>query len=156
MVTSLSPHALRTLARRHAEDLGASGCPLRFDPHERWSSRLWADDTVDLWLLTWTQDQSTELHDHGGSAGAFHVVTGELEEVLADGRRRRLMAGSGVGFGPSHVHDVANRGPLPAVSVHAYSPPLSQMSYYERDATGLLLRTVTVATTHPEPMQLAG
>ena len=29
------------------------------------------------------------------------------------------------------MHDVANTADDPAVSVHAYSPPLSAMSYYD-------------------------
>jgi hypothetical protein len=45
-------------------------------------------------------------------------------------RTRRLRAGRSQGFRLGHVHDVVNPGVEPAVSVHAYSPPLTVMSYY--------------------------
>jgi predicted metal-dependent enzyme (double-stranded beta helix superfamily) len=110
-------------------------------------------------LLTWLPSQGTELHDHGGSAGAFIVVAGELTELLprthANGavslvaRRRRSM--STTAFGPQHVHDVVNRGRQPAVSVHAYSPPLRAMRFYEVAGGGGLTVSRTVATDEPEP-----
>src|SRR2546423_15641277 len=65
---------LRTLVEFHA-----SG-PLRprFDPHERWYTRLVAADDHEAWLLTWHPGQGTDLHDPGGSAGAFPVLAGPL------------------------------------------------------------------------------
>ncbi|MET0415887.1 MAG: cysteine dioxygenase, partial [Actinoplanes sp.] len=45
----------------------------RFNPSERWYHRLALTDDHEVWLLTWLPGQGTELHDHGGSAGAFHV-----------------------------------------------------------------------------------
>ena len=39
------------------------------------------------------------------------------------------------------MHDVVNTKPAHAVSVHAYSPPLTAMSYYAVDPTGDLRRT---------------
>ncbi len=42
-------------------------------------------------------------------------------------------------------------GPLdPTLSVHAYSPPLTAMSYYELTGHGGLRRTRTVLTDQPE------
>jgi len=55
-------------------------------------------------------------------------------------RRRALSASSAAAFPLGHVHDVSNRRAEPAVSVHAYSPPLSTMSYYGVDR-GTLTRT---------------
>jgi rhodanese-related sulfurtransferase len=68
-------------------------------------------------------------HDHGGAAGAFSVVDGVLVEDRLDpgtwaaGRRTSFKAGSRTWFGPDHAHVLGNRGPGPATSVHAYSPP---------------------------------
>ncbi len=74
-----------------------------------------------------------ELHDHGGSAGTLFVVRGELHErfVTAQGGlgRRRIPTSSGAALGPEDVHDVTNLGPS-ALSVHTYSPPIPQMTYY--------------------------
>jgi len=35
-------------------------------------------------------------------------------------------------FGPGHVHDVANQGRGPALSVHVYSPVLTSMTCFEQ------------------------
>ena len=52
----------------------------RFDPLQRWYHRLAATDEYEVWLLTWLPGQGTDLHDHGGSAGALAVVSGEVTE----------------------------------------------------------------------------
>ena len=102
-----------------------------------------------VWLLTWLPGQGTPLHDHGGSAGAFAVVRGALTEDTVGGPvgavrevPTELSAGRVRPFGPHHVHRVTNRGTLPAVSVHAYTPGLRSMSTYALEA-GVLLHTGT-------------
>ena len=57
---------------------------------------------------------------------------------------RRLPAGRSAGFPLGHVHDVGNPAPTPAVSVHAYSPPLTAMSYYAVEPGARLRRTRSV------------
>lgn len=34
-------------------------------------------------------------------------------------------------FGAHHLHDVVNEGSIVALSVHAYSPRLDQMTHYD-------------------------
>jgi hypothetical protein len=115
---------------------------LRFPHRERWYGLLHADPYVQVWLLTWQQDSSTELHDHGDSAGAFYVVEGELEELRVGARHRLRQRTLGMGdvgsFSAGYVHDLANRRTEPAVSVHAYSPPLSSMTFYAPGGGGLV------------------
>ncbi|WP_459548957.1 cysteine dioxygenase [Nocardia sp. X0981] len=133
---------------------------------ERWATRLVADDEVDIWLISWTPDKSTQLHDHAGSLGALTVLSGALAEYRWNGselRHRVLGAGDQAAFPIGWVHDVvrapdrpalsgpATTGPLdPTLSVHAYSPPLTAMSYYEVTGHGSLRRTRTVLTDQPE------
>ena len=118
-------------------DEGRAGVhEVRADPDERWHARIHADDQVDVWLISWTPDQGTQLHGHGDSSGAFTVVEGGLDEAVWEVETRRLTettrsVGDSVVFGERYVHDVRNRGEVTAVSVHAYSPPLRQMRYYE-------------------------
>jgi hypothetical protein len=101
---------------------------LRFDEERRWWARLALTDGVELWLLSWLPGQQTKPHDHGGACGAFTVLQAEVsEEYRYPGgpvRRRSHAAGAGIGFGAGRAHRVANAGPAPAASVHAYSPPL--------------------------------
>ncbi|MEE6259855.1 cysteine dioxygenase [Plantactinospora sonchi] len=137
------------VARRYAA--GASGLagwpvPLRFDPARRWYHRLATATDHEVWLLTWLPGQHTELHDHGGSAGAFLVADGTLtEETVVGGRLRPRELGPGTGrrFGARHVHRVANNSARPAVSVHVYRPALRRMTSYRLEAG--VLRVVEVA-----------
>jgi hypothetical protein len=137
---------------------------------ERWFTRIHGDEELDVWLISWVPGRATELHDHGGSLGALTVLSGSLNEFRWDGRglrRRRLDAGDQAGFPLGWVHDVvwARRavvGPVPApartiklpveptLSVHAYSPPLTAMSYYEVTDRNRLRRRRTELTDQPE------
>jgi hypothetical protein len=127
---------------------------VQYTEDRRWHQRLYRDRRVDLWLISWLPSQGTELHDHGGSAGAFTVLTGDLAEAVYRPRAglhevpRR--PGDSAGFGPRYVHDVRNLGDRPAVSVHAYSPPLTAMTFYDLDPGGGLSTLLTVATDDPE------
>lgn len=116
---------------------------VRYDAASRWYRRLAGDDEHEVWLLSWLPGQQTGFHDHGSSAGAFAVALGALRERTAPGRRPEsagttLAAGSLRSFGPKYVHDIMNAAPVPAVSVHAYSPPLRGMRRYEITTSGLL------------------
>jgi len=133
---------------------------------DRWFVRLDGDDEVDVWLISWVPGHRTELHDHGGSLGALTLLSGSLDEFRWDGERlrsRRLEAGDQAGFPLGWVHDVvwAPRGESatvtslsepqePSLSVHAYSPPLTVMSYYEVTEQRTLRRKRTELTDQPE------
>jgi predicted metal-dependent enzyme (double-stranded beta helix superfamily) len=116
-----------------ARDLwGAVVC---HDPGGRRPVRLLASEAYEVWVIGWTTGQRVEPHDHGRSAGAVLVVEGALVEVLPQpgrlavehalepGRVRHVAVGT--------VHDVLNRAPEPATSLHVYSPPLSSMTWYD-------------------------
>ncbi|TDC48477.1 cysteine dioxygenase [Actinomadura sp. KC345] len=114
---------------------------VRLSPQGRWYERLHHDGDREIWLISWLPGQSTGLHDHGGSRGAFAVALGALEERDL-GAVRRLRAGEPRAFGADYVHEVRNVSTAPAVSVHAYSPPLTTVNRYEL-AGGRLVRLAT-------------
>lgn len=131
--------------------LPAAGWPT----DQRWFSRLHTDDDLDVWLISWVPAHTTELHDHGGSLGALTVLSGALLEHRWDSERlrsRRLEAGDQAAFPLGWVHDViaAGDGGTETLSVHAYSPPLTAMSYYEVTGRQRLRRTRTELTDEPE------
>jgi hypothetical protein len=148
----LTTAQLASLVQRLAADPARWQAQVRFGQNERWWTRLHGDDDVDVWLLTWVRDTGTDLHDHGHSAGAFTVVAGVLEEVRPDGSRgrlttTRLRAGGVRQIEPGLVHDVRSPSRQPAISIHAYSPPLREMTFYEQGDNGPQpTRTVTTAT----------
>lgn len=109
-------------------------------PTERSYELLLSTEQYDAWLIHWPTGTGLDAHDHGGSIGAFAVVSGVLDEdIHVDGvdHTRRLRAGESVTFAGDHVHAVVNRGETGATSVHVYSPPLRSMSFYSGSpATG--------------------
>ncbi len=116
---------------------------VRLDAEGRWYEQIRVSDAYELWLISWLPGQSTGFHDHGGANGAFGVVWGQLDEhVVPRGavtaHAKSLPAGQVRSFGPHHVHDVRNSSAgSVAVSVHAYSPPLSAMTRYDLTPGGL-------------------
>jgi predicted metal-dependent enzyme (double-stranded beta helix superfamily) len=116
----------------------------RYNPVDRWYHRLAAADDHEVWLLTWLPGQGTELHDHGGSAGAFHVVDGTLTEETVAGPlvSHELSAGTGRRFGTRHIHRITNRSSRPAASIHVYGPALSTMTQYRFGPDGLQVLNV--------------
>src|SRR6185295_5004560 len=116
---------------------------VRHDPVTRWYVRLWRTPTHEVWLLCWTAGQGVALHDHGGSAGAFCVAEGMLveEQSIVGGPAAfvRCEPGRSRTFPVGRLHGVSNPGPAPASSLHVYSPPLSSMTFYERDRSGMAM-----------------
>jgi predicted metal-dependent enzyme (double-stranded beta helix superfamily) len=156
----LDPLQLLDYTRAVAAEVTAGRYPfIRYEQPERWHQRLYRDGRVDVWLIGWSPSQATQLHDHGGSAGALTVISGRLSELIhrpGGAGRDRLSevvrtAGDSVGFGPHYVHDVRNLSDVPAASVHAYSPPLTRMSLYELGDNGRLHRLRSIDTDSPEP-----
>ena len=113
---------------------------VRLRADRRWYERLYHGPAFDVWLISWMPGQSTGFHDHGASSGAFFVTTGTLEEHRPGERSRVISAGDFRAFGPDYPHDVRNASRAPSISIHAYSPPLTEMNEYELDGNRLIPR----------------
>ena len=135
---------LRDLVARIAADPQQWQGLVRHGTPERHFEQLWRDDHVDVWVITWTNGNDTGFHDHDVSRGAVAVVEGEVtEERLVVGgppRRLRHAAGETFEFDASHVHRMCLDADGPAVSIHAYSPPLWRMGAYTVASDGTLRR----------------
>ncbi len=99
-------------------------------------------EDLEVWAIHWPVGGRLELHDHGRSAGAFWVNRGVLVESSL-GRngsltRRHVLESTGVAFGPEYIHDVVNKGPGTVTSVHAYSPPMEEMTFFALRPAGLV------------------
>ena len=157
MIRSTSPAAVQPGQLLGARQLGEvvrrlAGSPaewltrVRLNPAGRWYERIHLDDSHEVWVISWLPGQSTGFHDHGGSAGAFAVVWGTLMERRVAGgtltgqvMAKPVGAGGSRAFGPRYIHDVSNAAPSAvAVSVHAYSPPLPEMTRYDLTPGGLV------------------
>jgi rhodanese-related sulfurtransferase/mannose-6-phosphate isomerase-like protein (cupin superfamily) len=113
---------------------------VRLRAEGRWYERVYHGPDYDIWVISWLPGQSTGFHDHGASSGAFVVATGILEEHRPGERTRAIYPGKACAFGPDYAHDVRNVSLAPAISIHAYSPPLSEMNEYELDGSQLVPR----------------
>jgi mannose-6-phosphate isomerase-like protein (cupin superfamily) len=115
----------------HAEDL-------------RVYEQIWDDPTVNAWVICWSHDQDTGFHDHDESAAAIAVVSGHVREdrlTLGSAPRSRVF-GPGTTFTvpPVAIHRVLHAGGEPAVTIHAYSPPLRRTGAYRIGRGGELQR----------------
>jgi quercetin dioxygenase-like cupin family protein len=134
---------LEAIVRRRAseeqpiEALGHDSC-------ERRAMRVFLGPDHDVWLLRWPPGTRVTPHDHGDSVGAFSVLEGALIELrwrdsIPD--RRLVVPGEAVCVERGVVHDVVATRRV-SYSLHAYSPPLDTMSFYD--------------VSSPEPLVKAG
>ena len=143
-VRDLEQPQLRALVERIAADPEAWTHLVRHEPDARTYEQLYRDDHVGIWLICWLDDHDTGFHDHDLSSGALAVARGAVrEERLRVGgvpASRTLRAGEALTFAANDIHRVSHAGTEPAVTVHAYSPPLWRMGAYEIAPDGMLHR----------------
>jgi Cysteine dioxygenase type I len=107
-------------------------------------ARILETPLYDAWLIEWSPVSSLELHDHGDCHGEVAVTDGTLVETYTDLERRhplrtRIVAsGESFAIPETRVHELTNPGPSGAVSVHVYSPPLREMTFYDHRAASYL------------------
>jgi mannose-6-phosphate isomerase-like protein (cupin superfamily) len=105
---------------------------------------IWDDPDVNAWVIRWSEDADTGYHDHDDSAAAIAVLAGHVREdrLSLTGLPRTRLIGAGETFTvePSAIHRVLHAGTVPALTVHAYSPPLRRTGAYTVDAAGVLTR----------------
>ncbi|MFJ8478308.1 cysteine dioxygenase [Kitasatospora sp. NPDC094011] len=121
------------LVREIAADRARWEPLVRYDALTRWYARLETGPGYEVWLLSWLPGQSSGFHDHGASSGVMTVVQGELIERSL-GRSgedaRTLRPGGRRVFSGGYLHEVVNGALEPAVSIHLYTPGLTEMNQY--------------------------
>jgi mannose-6-phosphate isomerase-like protein (cupin superfamily) len=116
---------------RHTEDM-------------RVYEQIWDDEDANAWIICWSEDQDTGFHDHDESAAGIAVVSGSVrEDRLTLGGpplSRQIHAGEAFTLPPVAIHRVLHSGDRPAVTIHAYSPPLRRTGAYRVGDDGALER----------------
>jgi mannose-6-phosphate isomerase-like protein (cupin superfamily) len=146
-VSGLPATELRERLLAWVEDEDAWDSLVRHDSDERVHTLLHRDDDVEVYVVCWMTCHDTGFHDHDESAAAITVLAGSIsEERLALGGAVEVALGPGdtVTIAREAIHRVRHSGAAPAVTLHAYSPPLRRVGTYEVAADGALLR-------HPRP-----
>ena len=102
------------------------------------------DERLDVWVLSWMPGQATGFHDHGNSNVALTTLQGvvlERQLRVAEASIERELRPGVVQTGPAgYIHAVNHEAGAPAVTLHAYSPPLLQVGQYRAGPGGALLR----------------
>ncbi|MDH6711057.1 hypothetical protein P3T27_007809 [Kitasatospora sp. MAA19] len=129
--TTVADHA--RLVREIAADRARWEPLVRYDALTRWYARLETGPGYEVWLLSWLPGQSSGFHDHGESSGVMTVVQGELIErsLTHEGEAARTLRPGGQRvFSSGYLHEVVNGTLEPAVSIHLYTPGLTEMNQY--------------------------
>lgn len=116
------------------------------DSHRRRYRLLFEDDRIDVWVLSWMGGQGTGFHDHDLSGVGLACAQGEVVErqmLLPTGATSvHMTPGTGRQGPPGYIHSVAHVDGHPAVTIHAYSPPLIRVGQYRVDDEGVLRRSI--------------
>jgi mannose-6-phosphate isomerase-like protein (cupin superfamily) len=142
---SLSIDQLERFAAELATDPDRWADLVRHVDDARVYEQIWEDEEVNAWVICWSEDQDTGFHDHHESAAAITVISGQVrEERLRLGAAptgRVLGPGSTFTVPPVAIHRVLHTGEQPAVTIHAYSPPLRRTGAYAVGPDGELERS---------------
>ncbi len=151
---SLTIAELEAFVQRLALDTDRWQPLVSHDPKRRTYGLLWDDEEVNAWVLCWSADHDTGFHDHDVSAAAITVMDGQVREdrLRLDRSAREIVYGAGQTFTvpPEAIHRVLHAGTGPAVTIHAYSPPLRRMGSYSESPSRELLRIVR---THEDELK---
>ena len=138
------PTSPATIARELAI---TSRWPAWFPPRSPSARKVIITDDMEVWLLA-----GTDLHDHGGRSrpcpAGFAVASGSLAHyTVVPGEIPRLNVDvigehESATVPATGVHALVNRGDVPAVSVHVYTPRLTMMRRYLFDESGLWLASM--------------
>lgn len=143
---SLGPRQLAQFVERFADDHAAWSDLVVVDPVRRRYRLAYEDERLDLWVLSWMPGQATGFHDHGASTVAISTVQGVVLErhpsIGSHPRERELTPGYVHVGGAGYVHAVGHHVGEPAVTIHAYSPPLVEVGQYRATAEGRVWREV--------------
>jgi mannose-6-phosphate isomerase-like protein (cupin superfamily) len=117
---------------------------VRHSDDTRVYEEIWDDEEVNAWVICWSEDQDTGFHDHDESAAGIAVISGQVrEDRLRLGlppRERVIGPGQTFTVPREAIHRVLHSGGEPAITIHAYSPPLTRIGAYRVGAHGELER----------------
>jgi hypothetical protein len=107
--------------------------------------QIWDEEDVNAWLICWSEDQDTGYHDHDDSAATIEVISGQVREdrlrLSGAPHTRVISAGERFSLPGTAIHRVLHAGSGPAITIHAYSPPLRRTGAYTITPDGTLERT---------------
>lgn len=98
--------------------------------------RIAVPEDVEVFVVTWPTFTDTRLHSHDGAASAFVPVRGVVTEIRPDEQLRlvprKFVPGVTGVLDGYDVHELQNEHVEVAVSIHAFSPRLRSVTWWER------------------------
>jgi len=115
------------------------GC-IRFNDEDYARNSLYCGMNFEILILCWKPNQQSPIHDHAQSSCAFKVIEGTATETKYDNElhcqgQRRLLLGDTCTTEGKDIHRIANLEDGNLITVHVYSPPLSNISLYDEQTT---------------------
>ncbi len=141
---SLTTPELERFVAKLAADQDRWSHLVRHSDEMRVYEQIWDDEQVNAWVICWSEDQDTGFHDHDESAAAIAVLSGRVREerfrLGSEPVAHELGAGAVFTVPPVAIHRVLHAGDAPAVTIHAYSPPLVRTGAYRVREGGIFER----------------
>jgi len=109
------------------------------DPEKGTSSHVAHNAHFSIFVVIWKSNESTTIHDHGGSQSWLKVLEGELEEIgydsdLSLSSMNTLVVGSVSHTNGTRIHKIANKDRL-SVSLHLHCPAYTKYHSYTKSGT---------------------
>ena len=135
-MNELDGSALESLVRDLAADPAVWEHLVQHSPDQRHYEELRRDDDVAVWLICWMDDQDTGLPRprpvrRGGRGRAGRGRGGPSRTRWSAGHTHVRARARRSTSAPPTSTACATPGARPAVTIHAYSPPLWRMGAYE-------------------------
>jgi predicted metal-dependent enzyme (double-stranded beta helix superfamily) len=135
---------LREVVSDAIQDRNAWEHLVRHEPDQRVCELLHLTDEVELWLVCWAEGHDTGFHDHDHSTGLIAVIDGAVREERLTVASSPISAvhpeGVSVTVPAGDIHRVSHVAGEPAITLHAYSPPLERLGTYTVAEDGQLRR----------------
>ncbi|MBP1934417.1 cysteine dioxygenase [Ammoniphilus resinae] len=105
---------------------------------------VYSNEYIEVIVLNIPPGRRTALHDHGESIGCAYVVEGELlnrnykldeKGTPVKSSEQHLKSGDYYVAFKGQLHIMENKGNARFIGLHAYTPPLTNMSVYEDPAS---------------------
>ena len=141
---TLTQDELQEFVRTLARTPELWGPHVRHENDVRVYEQIWDDQHVNAWVICWSEDQDTGFHDHDESAAGIVVIDGHVRDerlrLGAEPSSRVVGPGEVISMPAEAIHRVLHHGERPAVTIHAYSPPLTRTGAYRVGVDGALQR----------------
>ena len=100
---------------------------------------VYRDKDFEIFVVCWSENQGTQIHDHAANGCILKVLQGELTEYKYNIKSLKLkefnnLSTNSISYidNDCSYHKIINNNDMNAVSLHIYSPPNYQGNIYNQ------------------------